>query len=97
MFLAVIAISMGLQALFVEVGGDFFKTTGLTGTHWGYTIGLGALTLVVGVLLRFVPVPSRVSDYSSYFSEWFAEKEAKKALQETQATPADTAMTVRTP
>jgi hypothetical protein len=94
MFLAVIAISMGLQALFVEVGGEFFKTTGLTGAHWGITVGLGALTLVVGVLLRFVPVPARETDFASFFSEWFAEKEAKKASGATQA---DTALTVRTP
>jgi hypothetical protein len=65
MFGAVIVISFALQAIFVEVGGKFFKTTGLTPAHWGITIGLGALQLVMGVLLRLIPVPTRESDFAS--------------------------------
>ena len=44
-FLAVIFISAGLQAIFAQLGNVIFKTTGLTGEHWGYTVGLAALTL----------------------------------------------------
>ncbi len=92
MFGAVIVISMGLQALFVEVGGSFFKTTGLTGAHWGITVGIASLQLVFGALLRFLPVPTRASDWASTYVDWFNKKQA--ALS---AAPTDIALTVRTP
>lgn len=76
MFLSIIFISLGLQAFFVEIGGPFFKTTGLIGLHWGYCFGLAALTLPVGALQRLIPVPTRASDYASYTADWFKEKMA---------------------
>ena len=44
-FLGVIFASAGLQAIFAQLGNVIFRTTGLTGAHWGWTIGLGALTI----------------------------------------------------
>ena len=76
MFLSIIFISLGLQAFFVEIGGPFFKTTGLIGLHWGYCFGLAALSLPVGALQRLIPVPTRKSDYASYTADWFKEKMA---------------------
>jgi magnesium-transporting ATPase (P-type) len=96
MFIAIILISMGLQAIFVEVGGEFFKTTSLTGVHWGYTVGLAALQLVIGVLLRFVPVPTRASDFASLYTTWFAAKQAK--LRESiKRDGSDTSLIIRSP
>lgn len=86
MFAAVIAISIGLQVLFVEVGGEFFKTTSLTGLHWGYTIGLAALQFIMGVLLRFVPVPTLEKDFASFFVDWFKAKQAALPKDDTTLT-----------
>jgi len=79
MFGAVIAVSVGLQALFVEFGGAFFKTTGLTAAHWGITVGLASTQLVVGALLRLVPVPTRAKDFASFYVDWFATTQAAAA------------------
>ena len=76
-FLAVIAVSAGLQAIFVELGGVLFKTTGLTPQHWGYTIGLAALTLPAGVIARIIPSFDRPTDQASYYRSWFNAKVAK--------------------
>jgi len=71
MFMGIIFLSAGLQALLVEFGGSFVKTTGLSATHWGYSIGLGALVLPLGILMRFIPVPSRPMDFADAYTSWF--------------------------
>jgi len=55
-FLAILGITVFMQILMVEVFGDFAETTGLTITEWLSTIGLGALSLPVGFLLRLIPI-----------------------------------------
>jgi magnesium-transporting ATPase (P-type) len=55
-FLGVTALTVGLQIMLIEVGGEFIKTSPLTWQQWLITIGLGALSLPVGVLMRFIPV-----------------------------------------
>ena len=56
-FLSVIFASAGLQAIFAQLGNIVFRTTGLTGTHWGYTIGLAALTIPM-VRALALPLPA---------------------------------------
>ena len=60
-FLGVIFASAGLQAIFCQLGNVVFRTTGLTGEHWGWTIGLGALTIpaVSGLWRRPPPTLER--------------------------------------
>ena len=61
-FLGVIFASAGLQAIFAQLGNVIFRTTGLTGEHWGWTIGLGALTIpMVRDILRAFLVPARAA------------------------------------
>ena len=79
-FMAVIVASAGLQAIFVELGGVLFKTVGLTPLHWGYTIGLAALTLPMGVIARAIPSYDRPTDQASYYRAWFNAKVAKTAV-----------------
>lgn len=67
LFMAIIFATVGMQAFIVEVGGDFTKTTGLSGIHWLYTILLGAIALPLGVLMRFIPVGERETDYAEYY------------------------------
>jgi len=64
----------GLQALAVEVTGEFMSTIGLTGRQWGICIGFGALELVVGILQRFIPV-------HDYVPEEVVEKEESIAKE----------------
>ena len=58
-----------------------FKTTGLIPLHWGYTIGLGALTLPVGALARMIPSYDRATDTAIHYRDWFyAKMSAKMAV-----------------
>jgi hypothetical protein len=52
MFLGIIAISAGVQAIIVEFGQLGVKTTGLTNMHWLYTILMGAIACPLGILMR---------------------------------------------
>lgn len=64
-FLIVSIMSLGLQIFLVQVGGDFVRTSPLTINQWLVTIGLGALGLPVGILMRFIPVSE---DPNSFFT-----------------------------
>ena len=88
-FLVIIAISIALQAIFVEAGGEFFKTTGLTGLHWGYTVGLAALQFPLVFLIRFIPVPERELDYATTFSKWFGEQMDNRSNKDRTAVVVD--------
>jgi hypothetical protein len=55
-FFAIIFISVGLQILMVELGGEFVHTSGLSPINWVYSCLLGSITLGVGILMRFIPV-----------------------------------------
>ena len=79
-FIAVFFGCAGLQAIFVQFGGLFFRSTGLSGYHWGITVGLGALSLPVNILARFIPSFDRQEDFSAFYSKWFyAKMDAKTA------------------
>jgi magnesium-transporting ATPase (P-type) len=55
-FLLVTIITIGCQIFLIEIGGEFVKTSPLSLNQWLITIGLGAIGLPVGVLMRFIPV-----------------------------------------
>jgi len=55
-FLFIIFVTILTQLFVVEVGGEFTRTTGLSAEHWFITIGLGAISLPVGLLMRLIPV-----------------------------------------
>jgi hypothetical protein len=66
----------------VEFGGAFTKTTGLTAAHWGISIGIAAFTFPLGIVMRFIPVPAKPSDYAHYFQIDFAERmERRRTLK----------------
>jgi hypothetical protein len=67
LFLGVIVVTIGLQVFIVEVGGDFTKTSSLSAAHWGETMGLGAISLPLGILMRFIPVELRPKDYADFY------------------------------
>jgi calcium-translocating P-type ATPase len=56
MFLMVIAFTVLAQWSIVEFGGDFTQTMPLTLNEWRSTVGLGAMSLPIGFIMRLVPV-----------------------------------------
>jgi len=57
MFIAVWLTIVGGQILMVLFGGWAMKVhlNGLTGSQWLITVGFGAISLVINVILKFVP------------------------------------------
>uniref|UniRef100_A0A7S1UCT0 Cation-transporting P-type ATPase C-terminal domain-containing protein n=1 Tax=Phaeomonas parva TaxID=124430 RepID=A0A7S1UCT0_9STRA len=56
MFMGIIAVTGLLQFILVTFGGEFTRTAPLTAAQWGISIGLGAISLPVGIAMRFIPV-----------------------------------------
>lgn len=63
-FLSVSLFTVGCQIFLVELGGEFVRTTALTLTQWLITIMIGSTVLIVGVLMRFIPIDE---DPESFF------------------------------
>lgn len=84
-FIAVIIVSCGVQAIMVELVGDFAKTTGLTGLHWLYSILLAAITLPLGLVMRWVPVWEKKSDIAAFY-----QAKVDAAMEALETTAADT-------
>ena len=55
-FLFVSALTIGLQFFLIFMAGEFLKITALSPELLGITIGLAALTLPLGVVMRWIPV-----------------------------------------
>jgi len=56
MFCSIIVFSIFVQFIIVSVGGSFMKTTPLTLIQWLITILLASITLLVGILMRYIPI-----------------------------------------
>jgi P-type Ca2+ transporter type 2C len=69
-FILVTIITIGFQIILVEFGGDFLKTSPLTINQWLVTVALGAISLPVGVIMRFYPVKE---DPKSFFDNSMPE------------------------
>jgi Ca2+-transporting ATPase len=54
-FCIILAIMIGGQTMIVFIGGHAFSVTRINGAQWGYSIVLGLLSLVVGVIIRLIP------------------------------------------
>ena len=65
-FIAVSLVTVALQVMLIEVGGEFMQTSPLTGSQWLITILLGLISVPVGVLMRFIPVEE---DPDSFFDQ----------------------------
>ncbi|CAM9381353.1 unnamed protein product [Chrysoparadoxa australica] len=65
-FMAIILITIGLQILIIEFGGDFTRTTSLTAKEWVVTAALGFIAIPLGVAMRFIPVAENPKDFAGY-------------------------------
>jgi P-type Ca2+ transporter type 2C len=66
MFLSIIAISILVQIVFVEAFGGFTKTAGLTLFHWFISIAVGAVSVPLGIVMRFIPVEEDENTFRGY-------------------------------
>jgi Ca2+-transporting ATPase len=58
-FMFVVALSAGLQAIIVELTGAVFKVAPLSWDQWLFCIAMGSIAFPAGVILRMIPVPDR--------------------------------------
>ena len=58
-FLTIVVLCCGLQVVIVQFGGAAFKVAPLTWDQWLFCIGIGLISLPLGVVLRTIPVPTR--------------------------------------
>lgn len=56
MFIGIIIFSVIVQIIIVQFGGSFMKTTPLTVMQWIISVSLASGTLLVGVLMRYIPI-----------------------------------------
>jgi hypothetical protein len=61
--LLVFGIILALQVISVELFGKFMSTHSLRWDHWLICVGLGATELIVGAIVRFIPVRDHVPDF----------------------------------
>ncbi|KAL1306966.1 hypothetical protein AAFC00_005601 [Neodothiora populina] len=54
-FIVINIIMIGGQVMIIFVGGRAFNVTRLTGAQWGLSVGLGAISIPVGVIIRLIP------------------------------------------
>jgi calcium-translocating P-type ATPase len=64
MFQFVILFTVLSQYALIQYGGDFTKTAPLTSEQWVRTIGLAAVTLPLGVIMRFFPIKENQNDFA---------------------------------
>jgi len=64
-FMVVIAVTIGLQIMLVEVGGEFVKTSPLNSTQWIATVLIGMVVIPLGILMRFIPATENPANYAS--------------------------------
>ncbi|WVN85115.1 calcium-translocating P-type ATPase, PMCA-type [Cryptococcus depauperatus CBS 7841] len=83
-FIIIFCIMVGGQILIIEVGGAAFQVTRLGGRDWGISIVVGAISLLIGAIIRLLPTepfaklliklriyndPNKLPEYSSEAGE----------------------------
>jgi magnesium-transporting ATPase (P-type) len=58
------AITLGFQIILIEFSGEFLKVSPLSIQNWLITVGIGAGSLIVGIVMRWLPV---TEDPESFF------------------------------
>ena len=65
LFPLICLLEMALQVIIIFVGNSPFHivSSGLTGTQWGICIGFSAITFVVSIITKFIPVDRLIDNY----------------------------------
>jgi len=56
MFVAIIIITVVVQYIFVQFGGNFTQCSPLPAQLWLYSILFGATSIIFGFIIRLIPV-----------------------------------------
>ncbi|GJC91955.1 calcium-transporting ATPase [Colletotrichum higginsianum] len=82
-FIGINLIMIGGQVLIIFVGGDAFQIKPLNGKEWGLSVGLGAISIPFGVLIRLIP-DAWVAACLPWFirKKWAPETISDKRLEE---------------
>ena len=70
-FIIIIVISAFVQALMTQFSGRFVSCTGLTATHWLYSLLISTITWPLGVVMRLIPVRDNEHDFAAHYRETF--------------------------
>lgn len=82
-FIGINLIMIGGQILIIFVGGEAFKIERLNGKDWGLSVGIGALSLPLGALIRLIP-DAWIGACLPWFvrKKWAPETISEKRLEE---------------
>ncbi|CAN6362195.1 unnamed protein product [Urochloa humidicola] len=64
-FIGIIAVTVAFQVVIIEFLGTFASTVPLSWQLWLVSVGLGSISLIVGAILKCIPVKSDASPSSS--------------------------------
>ncbi|THX83472.1 calcium-translocating P-type ATPase [Aureobasidium pullulans] len=82
-FIFIALIMIGGQVMIMFVGGRAFSVQRLTGEEWAYSVGLGAISLPVGIIIRLIPDEL----VARLVPEWVKRKAAPKLVVEDEERP----------
>jgi len=60
-FIGIIAVTVAFQVVIIELLGTFANTVPLNWLLWLVSVGLGSVSLIVGAILKCIPVKSNES------------------------------------
>eukprot|EP01123_Difflugia_compressa_P006651 TRINITY_DN1896_c0_g1_i1.p1 TRINITY_DN1896_c0_g1~~TRINITY_DN1896_c0_g1_i1.p1 ORF type:complete len:1017 (-),score=181.39 TRINITY_DN1896_c0_g1_i1:270-3320(-) len=70
LYCGILVVTIFVQVIIVEFGGDAVQTTQLDWVQWLYCVGIAYMTLPYGFILRLIPVPleewEKEVDYDQY-------------------------------
>ena len=78
-FVGLSILEIGLQAILIQFGTDFFQTSrgGLTGMQWGYCFGFSAIAFLVGFLLKLVKAEILIEKMGNCLMNCCGDKDGK--------------------
>ena len=84
LFIIICIVEMGLQVLIIFVGKSPIHVVndGLTGNQWGICIGFSAITFVVSIIVKFIPIHICIDSYLD--KKIKQEEEEEEKLEENE-------------
>jgi len=77
--MGILVFTMLMQIMMVELGGEFTSTYPLSLVQWGICVGIGAISLPVGVLLKMIPITEPVNPRQQRIQKRYSRSNLTKA------------------
>ena len=81
-FIGINLVMIGGQVLIIFVGGEAFEIVRLNGKEWGLSIGLGAISIPFGALIRLTPDAWVVACLPAFLRKRWAPTPEEEAARE---------------